>query len=82
MCIMAVRQSFVLCVYCNIVGVLQGLHLLFPYVTKRIVDVGSVDDIVTLLSSDYPYIQRMSKVTQEQLNSFGNCSQLTDLQQA
>lgn len=53
------------------VCVCQGLHLLFPYVTKRIVYLGSVDDIVTLLSSDYPYIQRMSKATQEQLNSFG-----------
>jgi len=52
---------------------LQGLHLLFPYITKRVVYVGSVDDIVTLLTSDYPFIQRMSKVTQEQLNSFGNC---------
>jgi len=51
---------------------LQGLHLLFPYITKRVVNVGSVDDIVTLLSSDYPFIQRMSKVTQDQLNSFGN----------
>jgi len=56
------------------IDVLKGLHLLFPYVTKRIVNVGSADDIVTLLSSDYPYIQRMSKVTQEQLNGFGNYS--------
>ena len=56
---------------------LQGLRLMFPYITKRVVYVVSVDDIVTLLTSDYPYIQRMSKVTQEQLNSFGNCSKLS-----
>jgi len=62
--------------------VFQGLHLLFPYITKRVVYVGSVNDIVTLLKSDYPYIQRMSSVTQEQLNSFGNCSLLLADQRA
>ena len=47
--------------------------------TKRIVCVGSIDDIITLLTSDYPFIQRMSKVTQEQLNSFGKHQHLSDV---
>ena len=53
---------------------LQGLHILYPYITKRIVWF-SKDDVVTLLSSENPYINRMSKSTQEQLNPLGKAYQ-------
>jgi tRNA (cytosine34-C5)-methyltransferase len=56
---------------CEFRLVQDGLHLLYPYITKRVVKVGGAEDIVTLLSCENPYINRMSKPAQEQLNSLG-----------
>lgn len=61
-------------VECEFRLVQDGLHILYPYITKRIVQVVK-DDVVTLLSSENPYITRMSAQAADQLNGIdqGGC---------
>ncbi|ESN96523.1 hypothetical protein HELRODRAFT_68497, partial [Helobdella robusta] len=61
-------------VECEFRLVQDGLHLLYPYITKRVVKVTRAD-VVTLLSSENPYINRFSKLAHDQMQSLdqGGC---------
>jgi tRNA (cytosine34-C5)-methyltransferase len=55
---------------CEFRLVQDGLHILYPYITKRIVRF-TKDDVVTLLSSENPFISKMSTTTQAQMQNLG-----------
>ena len=55
------------------ISFLQGVTVLYPHVTDRIVPICK-DDIVTLLSSEMPYFGQFTKGLQENLQGLGQGS--------